>query len=337
MFWGVPIDIDGRPGPTTPHYPPVRWLIMPFESDLNSPALMRWLTTLVIVAVAFILSRLSRRVVDRYIEDAERKYRIAKLVTRSVAMLALLLIVALWSQRLSALLTILTIIGAGTAVALRDVLLSVAGWLNISLSAPYRQGDRIEVNGMRGDVVDIRVLHTILMEIGGWVQADQSTGRLVRIPNNWVFQYDVANYTRGFGFVWNEIDITVTFRSDWEAARDILQGLAETHVESVKEQAEDQLRHLAREHLVHYEVLTPYVYLSLTGHGVKLTLRHLTPVRGRRNIRHTLTVELLTRFRDHGGIELAYPTLQLQALDTPQLGPDAPRFNAPSAPDVPSS
>lgn len=310
---------------------------MPFEFDVNHPALMRWVTTLVIAAVAFVLSRLSRRVVDRYIEEAERKYRIAKLISRSVAVLALLLIVALWSQRLSALLTILTIIGAGTAVALRDVLLSFAGWLNISLSTPYKQGDRIEVNGMRGDVVDVRVLHTILMEVGNWVQADQSTGRLVRIPNNWVFQYDVANYTRGFGFVWNEIDVIVTFRSDWEAARDILQELAETHVKSVREQAEDQLRHLAREYLVHYEVLTPYVYANVTDRGVQLTLRHLTPVRGRRHIRHNVTVELLTRFREHGQIELAYPALQLQQFDTPQLAPDAPRFNPPSAPDAPSS
>jgi small-conductance mechanosensitive channel len=302
---------------------------MPFAFDTSSPALMRVLTTLVILAVAFVLSRLSRRLVDRYVEPAERKYRVAKLISRSVAVLALLLIVALWSARLSALLTILTIIGAGTAVALRDVLLSFAGWLNISLSAPYRQGDRIEVNGVRGDVVDIRVLHTILMEIGNWVQADQSTGRLIRIPNNWVFQYDVANYTRGFGFIWNEIEVTLTFRSDWKAARDILQEFAETDVESVTAKAEDQLRHLAREHLVHYEVLTPYVYLSLTDHGVKLTLRHLTPVRGRRNIRHNLTVQILTRFREHGQIELAYPTFQVQPLDTAQFGPDTPHFGGP--------
>jgi small-conductance mechanosensitive channel len=302
---------------------------MPFEFDTSSPALMRILTTIAILVIAFLASRLGRRVVDHYVEQAERKYRVAKFVSRSVAVLALLLIIALWSARLSALLTILTIIGAGTAVALRDVLLSFAGWLNISLSTPYKQGDRIEVNGLRGDVVDIRVLHTILMEIGNWVQADQSTGRLVRIPNNWVFQYDVANYTRGFGFVWNEVDVTVTYRSDWKAARDIFQELAETHVESVQEKAEDQLRHLAREHLVHYEVLTPYVYLNLTDRGVQLTLRHLTPVRGRRNIRHTLTVELLARFRAHGQIELAYPTIQLQRLDTPQLGPEAPHFDAP--------
>lgn len=310
---------------------------MPFEFDINSTALMRWVTTLVIVTVAFILSRISRRVIDRYVEEAERQYHITKLVNRSVAVLALLLVVALWSERLGALFTILTIIGAGTAVALRDVLLSFAGWLNISLSAPYRQGDRIEVNGVRGDVVDIRVLHTVLMEIGGWVQADQSTGRLVRIPNNWVFQYDLANYTRGFSFLWNEVSMTVTYRSDWEAARDILQELAETHVESVAKEAEEQMRHLAREHLVHHEVLTPYVYLKFTDHGVQLTLRHLTPVRGRRNILHALTVELLKRFQAHGRIELAHPALQLHPIGTPQFGPDTPRFGAPSTPDTPPS
>lgn len=308
---------------------------MPFELDAGSPTLLRVLATLVIVAAALLLSRLSRRLVDHYVEPAERKYHVAKFVSRSIAVLALLLVIALWSERISALITILTIIGAGTAVALRDVLLSFAGWLHISLSTPYRQGDRIEVNGVRGDVVDIRVLHTVLMEIGNWVQADQSTGRLLRIPNNWVFQHNVANYTRGFGFVWNEFDVTVTFRSDWQAARDILQELAETAVDSVTEQAQNQLRHLAREVLVHYEVLTPYVFASLTDHGVKLTLRHLTPARGRRNIRHELTLQLLERFREHGQIELAYPTRQLQQLDTAQFDPDAPQFGADEA--APSS
>mgnify|MGYP001267555063 CR=1 FL=1 len=299
---------------------------MPFEFDTSSPAAMRVLATAVILVVAFLLSRLGRRLADRYIDQAERKYRVAKLASRTVAVLALLLVVALWSSRLGALLTILTIIGAGTAVALRDVLLSFAGWLNIALSAPYKQGDRIEVNGVRGDVIDVRMLHTVLMEIGNWVHADQSTGRIVRIPNSWVFLHDVENYTHGFQFVWNEIPVTVTFRSDWKAARDIMFDLAETVVDPVGPKAERQLRHLAREYLIHYSVLTPFVYVSLAENGVQLTLRHLCPARGRRDIRHEFTMHLLERFRAHGQIELAYPMMGAQLFDTPQFGNDAPAF-----------
>ena len=311
---------------------------VPLEFDLSSPAVMRVLTTLAILVVAFILSRLGRRLADRYIEEATRKYRVAKFTSRTIVILSLVLIIALWSSRLSALLTILTIIGAGTAVALRDVLLSFAGWLNISLSGPYKQGDRIEINGVRGDVVDIRVLHTVLMEIGNWVHADQSTGRIVRVPNSWVFLHDVENYTRGFEFIWNEIDVTITFRSDWKAAREIMIEAAETVVDPVAQKAERQLRHMAREYLVHYNVLTPFVYVSLAENGVELTLRHLCPARGRRNIRHNFVMELLERFRAHGAIELAYPMVGAQVFDTPQFGEDAPTFGPPTdgSPSSPS-
>lgn len=310
---------------------------MPIEFDASSPAVLRVLITAAIVVAALILSRLGRRLADRYIDEAERKYRVAKFASRAIAILSLLLIVALWSSRLSALLTILTIIGAGAAVALRDVLLSFAGWINIALSTPYKQGDRIEVNGVRGDVVDIRVLHTVLMEIGNWVHADQSTGRLVRIPNSWIFLHDIENYTRGFGFIWNEFDVTITFRSDWQDARAILLELAETTVDSVAQKAERQLRHLAREHLIHYTVLTPFVYLDITENGVQLTLRHLCPARGRRNIRHKIVTTMLERFRAHGQIELAYPMIGAQVLDTPQFGKRGPSFDSTGDTDMPPS
>lgn len=310
---------------------------MPFELDTASPALMRVLTTIVILIAGFILSRLGRRLADRYIEEATRKYRVATFVSRTIAVLSFLLIIALWSSRLSALLTILTIIGAGMAVALRDMLLSFAGWLNISLSAPYKQGDRIEVNDVRGDVVDIRVLHTILMEIGNWVNADQSTGRIVRVPNSWVFQYDVENYTRGFGYIWNELEVTITFRSDWRAAREILLELGTEATGEVAQRAENQLRHMAREYLVHYTVLTPFVYVNVADNGVRLTLRHLCPARGRRNIRHEITTQMLDRFHEHRRIEFAYPALSAHLHDAPPFSPDGPASGPADEADLPST
>jgi small-conductance mechanosensitive channel len=264
--------------------------------------------TLLVAAGAFVLSRVGRRLAVRLFDDQRRQYVVAKWTGRVVALLGLTVILVLWSPDASNLLTVLTIIGAGLAVALRDLLLSLAAWVRLALGTPYEQGDRIEVHGVRGDVVNIGLLSTALMEVGAWVDADQSTGRILHVPNGWIFQHAVQNYTDGFDYVWNEFAVTVTFQSDWEAARRILEEVADGLGHDVERAAERQIRRASSHYLVQLGVLTPYVYVRLAEHGVRLTLRHLTPARGRRNIASDLSVQVLTRFRAHGAIELAYPT-----------------------------
>ncbi len=303
---------------------------MPFDFHLGDPVFQRILITLLVVLLAFALARLGRRVAGRYVEAPARRFRISKIIGRTAALTALLLIIGLWSPDLGGLFTILTVIGAGLAIALREVLLSFIGWVDIALRSPFERGDRVEVNGIRGDVIDIRLLHTTLMEIGNWVEADQSTGRLVHLPNSWVFQHGVYNYTEGFQFIWNELPVTVTFRSDWQAARQILLDLAEESAEVVEKQAMQQLRRMARAYLVHYSLLTPFVYVRLAENGVRLTLRYLCEARKRRGTEHAITSEMLEQFKAHGHIELAYPTVGARIYDTPQFGEAGPRFGAAS-------
>ena len=113
-------------------------------------------------------------------------------------------------------------IGAGIALALQDVILSVAGWFLIIVRRPFQVGDRIELGGVKGDVIDIRLLQTSLLEIGNWVDADQSTGRIVHCPHSLVFKEPLFNYTKGFEFIWNEIKIPLTFESNWKKGKEII-------------------------------------------------------------------------------------------------------------------
>lgn len=98
------------------------------------------------------------------------------------------------------------------AIALADVLKNMAGWMYIPSRRPFRVGDRIEIEGTRGDVVDIRLFCFSLMEIGNWVDAEQSTGRLVHVPNGSVFINQVANYTEGFQYIWHEMPVRTFFQ-----------------------------------------------------------------------------------------------------------------------------
>lgn len=288
-----------------PHDDPVRRLVI----------------SLLILAAVFFLQRVTRRVLDRYVDEPERRYRLSKLTGRASGLLGLLLIITIWSPRLQSLITVLTVVGAGLAIAMRETLLSFAGWLDIVSRTPFIQGDRIELDGVRGDVVDIRLLHTTMMEIGGWVDADQSTGRIVHVPNSNVLTGPVYNYTRGFSFIWHEIPLTVTYRSNWRAARSIVLELAQEHTDPVEEKASRELRQLSRKYLVHYSILTPFVYVRLVDNGIRLTLRFLCEVRKRRGAEHTLTRQILDAFAEHGEVELAYPMMGAKMFDSPQFGP----------------
>ena len=305
-----------------------------FQDLLGHPLGQSVLDVLLIAIVVFALVRLAQWVAQRTIDDAEQFYRTRKLIGRTGGVVGFLLVVSVFAIDVGDIFTVLTLIGAGLAIAMREALLSIVGWLQIILRAPFKQGDRIEINRLQGDVVDIRLFYTTLMETGGWVQADQSTGRLVHFPNNWLYQHALYNYTRGFGFIWNEIPVTVTFRSDHEAAREIMLELASESAEIMEQQAAQALRRLSREYLVHYSILTPFVYVQITKDGVRLTLRYLCEVRKRRGTAHALTLGFLERFRAHGGIELAYPMTDAKVFDTPQFGPeDGPAFGANARPE----
>ncbi len=293
---------------------------MKIDLSLQNETILSIIVTIAVLLAIAILARVVLRVVFRYVDEPAKRYLASRTVRRFASLLALVVVFVIWSPGEN-LVTILTVIGAGTAIALREMVLSAVGWMNIAVRTPYRQGDRIEINGVRGDVLDIRLLHTAMMEIGGWVESEQSTGRIVHIPNNWVFQYPIYNYTRGFNFIWNEIGVTVSFRSDWEAAREIMLSLAQESASIVEQQAAREIRNLSREYLVHYSILTPFVYVSIHPNGVRLTLRYLCEVRKRRGTEHAITLGILEKFREHGAIEFAHTTTASYSYDVPQFGP----------------
>lgn len=290
------------------------------EIGFGNDFVLHAVVSLLIIVMAFILSKVLQRIAIRYIEEPARRYRASKLIGRTAAVITLIILLIYLSPKESDLITILTVIGAGLAIGLREVLLNFVGWINLAVRSTFEQGDRIEVNGVKGDVVDIRLMQSTLMEVGGWVEAEQSTGRIVHFPNSWVFQHTVYNYTRGFKFVWHEFGVTVTYRSDWEAARDIMLEHAEESAAIVEHQAKQELRRMSREYLVHYSILTPYVYVRLTENGIRLTLRYLTQVRKRRGTEHALTMAMLADFASNDNIELAYPMAGVTTFPLPQFG-----------------
>lgn len=287
------------------------------------------LVSLVVVVALIVGRRLLLRVIESRIESGAVLYRWAKGSGYAAFILGLLVVVQVWFSAIRSLGTFLGLVSAGLAIALKDLVADVAGWAFILWRKPFELGDRIQIGDQAGDVVDIRVFAFTMMEIGNWVSADQSTGRIIHVPNAKVFTEPLANYTAGFSFLWNELGVLVTFESDWRRAKAILLEIAESETEGVSQEAEARLKRTSKRFLIHYTRFTPAVYTSVLDSGVMLTIRYLCHPRQRRGTAQAMWERVLDAFAHEDGIDFAYPTQRVY-LNPLEGKPDA------RAPWVPS-
>jgi len=271
------------------------------------------LLSVVAVASLWLVRRLVLRVASRRIDDPRARYQWSKSSGYAAFLLAVLLLGQIWLEAVKNLGTFLGLLSAGLAIALRDLVANTAGWAFILLRHPFTVGDRIQVGEHRGDVVDIRLFQFTLLEIGGWVDADQSTGRVIHVPNAKIFSESLANYTAEFPYIWHELPVLVTFESDWRRAKQILLRVVQEEAGSVVEEAKAAVHRASRKFLIFYRLLTPTVYTSVEDSGVLLTMRFICPVRERRGLSERIWEAVLAAFADEDRIDFAYPTQRLYA------------------------
>ena len=133
-----------------------------------------------------------------------------------------LLTITYFTGKISDLTLAFGLLTAGITITLQELILSVAGSFYIFLVKVYKPGDRIEINGIKGDVIDIDSIYTTMMEIGEWVTSDNYSGRIVKLSNAFVFKGPIYNYSQDFPFVWDEFDLPIRYESDMEMAKSII-------------------------------------------------------------------------------------------------------------------
>lgn len=267
--------------------------------------------TFIVIFTLWLIRLIAVRIINRNVDESKIQYKWRKNLTYVTSFLGLFIIGSIWSEGFKSFSTFLGLLSAGLAIALKDPVSDFAGWIFLLWRKPLDVGDRIQIGEVKGDVIDIRIFKFTVLEIGNWVHADQSTGRVVHVPNHKIFTDSLANYTSDFEFIWNEIQVLITFESDWKMAKKILQEIADKHLKDFVEHAQQQVKRATKSYLIHYHYLTPIVYTDVKDSGVNLTIRHLTNPRQRRKIGQAIWEDVLDRFSEHENIELAYPTMRI--------------------------
>lgn len=254
--------------------------------------------------------RIARGIIAHRIPQPQRRYVVTKLFTTTVFTIVLLWLLTTIFSKNPNILTSLAIVGAGLAVALQDVVKDIVGWIIVLQKRLYMLGDRISVGPYTGDVVDLSLMRTTLLEVNTSPAAavQERTGRTLYMPNAAVLVHDVVNFNRTSDYLKSELKFTLTLESNWVKAEKILREILEAVTGKYTEAARRQYSSRTRTLFIQHDPTGPTLYTDLVGDGIEVTLRFTIPIGMRRDVGSEIVREMLRRFAHETDIGLAYRT-----------------------------
>ena len=271
--------------------------------------------TKLIMWVLFIIISIGliRKTLKKRIDNISIRYKAQKGVEIIGYLLILFLILmAITVDSLKDYTIIIGLFTAGITFTLQELILSIAGSFYILFVRVYKPGDRIEINNIKGDVIDIDSIYTTIMEMGEWVSSDNYSGRIVKISNAFVFKGPIKNYSMDFPFVWDELNILITYGSDTELAKTILMNSATELLSDYTEKSKAKWAEMVERYYIENATIEPTIAMSLTDNWIQLNVRYITDYKRRRNTKHTLFQHIEKAiFKTNGKVILASSTLQL--------------------------
>ena len=269
--------------------------------------------------VILFLTWIIRKTLTRTISDNATLYRTKKVVRLLSYILVVLLAIITFTSKVQYFTIAIGLISAGLAFALQEIILSVAGWIAIWTANLYKPGDRIELNNVKGDVIDISITKTTLMEMGEWVSSDNYSGRIVQISNAFVFKGPMRNYSTDFPFVWDEIILKVRYGSDLKLAEQIILESATTNLSDYAQFANQYWQKMVRKYLIENANVQPSVTLNLTDNWAEFNLRYVVDYKRRRITKDLLFKQIWEGIEKSAGkVQLASETIEIQGWPGPK-------------------
>ncbi len=285
---------------------------------LLDPTLRKFAAAVVGVLIIIALVRFLRSYLFRYIKDTNSRYRARKFVSFMGYAAGILVVAAIFSNKVGGVAVTFGVAGAGIAFALQEVIASVAGWLAVSAGNFYKTGDRIQLGGIIGDVIDIGILRTTLMECRQWVGGDQYNGRIVRIANSFVFKEPVFNYSADFQFLWDEITVPVKYGSDYRLARQVFQRIADEVTGEFITPSRNAWKVMVNKYMIEDEKIEPMIFLTANDNWMEFSVRYVVDYKKRRTTKDRLFTRILEAIDETAGrVAIASTTIQL--VETPVL------------------
>lgn len=256
--------------------------------------------TILIFIIFWILKRLVRFFYSKSDVSNKKKYFRNRMIKVTLNITSVILVVLLWGHRISGMVTVISFLSAGIAIAVKEIIFDFFAGIYINTKKTFELEDRIEVNGIKGDVVNIRALGFEVLEVGDRINGEQSTGRIIHIPNSFVFIYPLKNYTKAFKYVWDEITVKIPLDADIEKTKETLYRIVENNeiLKETPKKMEGAVADVTTEYRIYYNYLEPIIYTEIVDSHVELYLRYLVHPKKSRNVRDEIFLKILEEYRN---------------------------------------
>lgn len=267
------------------------------------------------VTIIFIANQLIRKVLSRNIKDNSSKYKARKAVNMIAYVLVVFVVLLVYSDKLGNIGVALGVAGAGVAFALQEVIVSLAGWLNIMIAGTVSVGQRVKIGDIKGDIIDIGILSTTVMETGDWVRGDLYNGRIITLSNSFVFKEKIHNYSGKFPFLWDEIQIPIRTESDHKQAKEVFMKVLEEICGDYARRSKQEWLKMSNLYRVEDAQVEPMVTLEVNENWILFTLRFVVDYKRRRTTKDQIFSRLLDEMeKPEARFKLACSTLEVTNL-----------------------
>lgn len=262
------------------------------------------LTILVFITFGLIKSIIKKIYSNLPVADKKKYFRNRK-IRIILTIISFILVFFIWGEKISGLITIISFISAGLTIAIREIIFNFFAGIYINWNKPFEIEDRIEIDDVKGDVISMHPLGFEILEIGNRVYGEQSTGRIIHVPNSYIFTKTLKNYTKVFKYIWDEIKIDVTLDSDIKKTKEVIYEILfdnET-LREIPKKMEDAVDEAILEYRIYYNNLDPIIYMKIEKDHIELYLRYLVHPKKARNVQEEINTRILEEYRK-GNIDL---------------------------------
>lgn len=279
-----------------------------FTAELKT-LFTRILGLVVLLLAVFSGALVWRKLTFRYVEDLQRRRQLLQLRRFVVIVIVALVLLFDFANELGTLATVMGFAAAGIALALQNVILSIAGYFYISGRFGIRAGDRVQISGINGDVLEIGFFKMTLMELTSGEYGHQPTGRAVIFPNSVVFQPN-GNFFKqlpGSNFTWNELRLTLAPECDYRLAEQRLVEVVNDVVARYRDSVQREYRDIERELNRRIETPRPQSRLQLGANGIEMVIRYPAQLQNAAQTSDEIARRLLDAIKREPGLKLVAP------------------------------
>ncbi|CDE40216.1 mscS Mechanosensitive ion channel [Firmicutes bacterium CAG:321] len=262
------------------------------------------LKTIIIIFLILVVEKIGIRIIKRT-RDSKKEYNYTKKYKLIIRIIILSAIIIVWGKYIKNFLTLISLVSAAFTIAIRDLIFNFFCGIYIKIVKPFVVEDRIEINGYKGDVVNINTMNFEILEVSNVDTTGQSTGIIIHLPNSIIFNYPLKNYNKAFKYIWDEITIRIPLDYDVNKAKKVLYKIVNSNeiIKKIPPKLKKQINNVSNSYRIYYNQYDPIIYTKINEDHIELQIRYLIHPKKARYVESIISSNILLAYKN-GEIEI---------------------------------